>query len=529
MGSNQKCRKAAGSIGRSMYFPETEIRTPEVDQQYKFKEEVRNKLWILFRKSMHLGVVRHIFLNEIIGEAKMQELSHIPLQEKFSSSFSLVFFRRKISGLKTQPLKSFCRLESIEMHNLTTMKTTFLIAIFTLLAFSCKQESESQPTTDLTLNEKSAKIIAADNQFGLELFQKINSSLTEQKNTMISPMSISLALGMLYNGTDGNTKAQLETMLHKSGLTPNDINQNYKDLVSSLTSHDPKVELSISNGIFYRNTFPIKSDFTATNQNYYEAEVAGLDFTKTTETLNKVNGWVNSKTKGKIDKIINQVNTEDVMYILNAIYFNGEWKYRFDSQQTSNQNFTKEDNFTIQVPTMTIENKFNYYGDQNFEMLEMPYGSGKFSMMILLPRSGKKTSDVISALTTNNLTEWISKLTETKKTVYLPKFEFKFDKSLINNLQALGMTDAFDATKANLTGISDAAKLVVSEVMHKSYIKVDEKGTEAAAVTGITVGVTSVGPDLAVFRADHSFVFLIREKDTNSILFIGKVTDPSKS
>jgi serpin B len=162
-------------------------------------------------------------------------------------------------------------------------------------------------------------------------------------------------------------------------------------------------------------------------------------------------------------------------------------------------------------------------------MLEMPYGSGKFSMLVLLPKTGKKTDDVISLLTTNNLSDWISKLTETKKTVYLPKFEFKFDKSLIDNLQALGMTDAFDSGKADLTGISDEAQLFISEVMHKSYIKVDEKGTEAAAVTGVTVGLTSVGTDLAVFRADHPFVFIIREKDTNSILFIGKVIDPSKS
>lgn len=417
----------------------------------------------------------------------------------------------------------------MEIHNLLTMKTPLIIAFFVLIAFSCKLDSESQATTDLTPNEKSAKIIAADNQFGLEIFQKINNSLTEQKNTMISPMSISLALAMAYNGAAGDTKTQMESMLHKSGLTPEDINQNYKDLVSALASHDPKVELAISNAIFYRNTFSVKADFIATNQNYYEAEVAGLDFTKTTETLNKVNGWVDAKTKGKIDKIINQVKPEDIMYILNAIYFNGEWKYRFDAGQTTSQPFSKEDNTSIQVPTMTIENSFNYYNDTNFEMLEIPYGSGKFSMLILLPKSGKKADDVISSLAPANLNSWISKLTETKKTVYLPKFEFKFDKSLISNLQDLGMVDAFNPLKSNSSGISDAAQLFISEVMHKSYIKVDEKGTEAAAVTGITIGVTSIGPDLAVFRVDHPFVFLIREKDTNSILFMGKVVDPSKS
>ncbi|OFX60850.1 MAG: hypothetical protein A2066_20325 [Bacteroidetes bacterium GWB2_41_8] len=375
----------------------------------------------------------------------------------------------------------------------------------------------------MTTTEKSAKIIAADNQFGFELFQKIEASLDEPKNTMISPMSVSLALAMVYNGAEGNTKKQMEEMLHKAGLTPDDINQSYKDLVAGLASHDPRVELSISNAIYYRNNFPVKTDFITTNQNYYNAEVSGLDFTKTTQTLNTVNGWVKNNTKGKIDKIIEEVKPSDIMYLLNAIYFNGEWKYQFDKKETKNLSFTKEDKTTVQVPTMTIENSFNYYNQQNFQLLEMPYGSGKYSMLIFLPASGKNTGDVISMMTTENVTDWISKLTEHKKKIYLPKFEFKFDNSLVDELKALGMTDAFG--NANFSGIADAADLVISEVMHKSYIKVDERGTEAAAVTGITVELTSMPVDNS-FRADHPFVFAIREKDTEAILFIGKVMNP---
>jgi len=407
------------------------------------------------------------------------------------------------------------------------MKQFFSILAMAILVMACTKNPEIQKITNLTPTEKSAKIIAADNQFGFEIFQKVNASPGEPKNTMISPMSISLALAMVYNGTNGNTKKQIEDMLHKSGLTPDDINQSYKELVSGLSSHDPKVELAISNAIFYRNSFSVKNDFITTNQNYYQAEVAGLDFTKTKETLNKVNGWVNTKTNGKIDKIIEQVNPEDVMYILNAIYFNGEWKYRFDPKETTDMPFSKEDNQVIQVPTMTIENPYNYYNNQTFQMLEMPYGSGKYSMLIFLPASGKNTNHVISSLTAENVNEWISKMTEQKKKVYLPKFEFKFDDSLVDELKVLGMTEAFNDAKANLSGISDAAKLVISEVMHKSYIKVDERGTEAAAVTGITIGVTSIGPDNS-FRVDHPFVFAIREKDTKAILFIGKVMNPKQ-
>ena len=408
------------------------------------------------------------------------------------------------------------------------MKRFFSIILLATSLLACTQESVDQPVTNLTMTEKSAKIIAADNQFGLELFQKINASLNEPQNTMISPMSVSLALAMVYNGAEGTTKKQMEEMLHKANLTPDDINQSYKELVAALVSHDPKVELSISNAIFYRNTFPVKNNFITTNQNFYNAEVSGLDFTKTAETLRKVNGWVKDKTKGKIDEIISQVKPEDVMYLLNAIYFNGEWKYQFDKKETTSLSFTREDNSVIQVPSMSIEKPFNYFSNETFQLLEMPYGSGKYSMLIFLPKQGKKTNDVISALNTANLNDWISKMTEQKKEVFLPKFEFKFDNSLVDELEALGMTDAFNDAKANLSGISDAAKLVISEVMHKSYIKVDERGTEAAAVTGITVGVTSMPVDNS-FRADHPFVFAIHEKDTDAILFIGKVMDPLKN
>ena len=398
--------------------------------------------------------------------------------------------------------------------------------LFLALAFFACNKAENEPQAQaLTPSEKSAKIVAADNQFGLELFQKINTLQEEPKNTMISPLSVSLALAMVYNGAEGNTKVQMEQMLHKAGMSPEDLNQNYKDLVAGLTSHDPKVELSISNAIYYLNTFSVKDLFITTNQNYYQAEVEPLDFSNETETLNTVNGWVNEQTKGKIDKIIEKVEGVDVMYLLNAIYFNGKWTYQFESSKTMNMPFTKEDNTVVQAPTMMIENPFNYYSDQNFQLLELPYGNGKYSMLMFLPQTGKTTNDVISLLNPESVNGWLEQMTEQKKKVFLPKFEFAFDNSLVDKLQALGMTDAFNEGKANLDGISEGVDLVISEVMHKSYIKVDEQGTEAAAVTGITVSTRSIEPDNS-FRVDHPFVFVIREKDSQAILFIGKVMNP---
>jgi serpin B len=405
------------------------------------------------------------------------------------------------------------------------MKRLISLLCLTLLLFACTKTESEAPVTTIPDSEKSAAIVAADNQFGFELFKKINASLSEPKNTMISPMSVSLALAMLYNGAEGDTKAQMQEMLHKSGLTPDDINQNYKDLVEALVSHDPKVALSISNAIYYRNTFNVKNSFITTNQNFYQAKVQGLDFTKEAETLETVNDWVKTNTNGKIDKILEKVSPYDVMYLLNAIYFNGEWTYRFNTEHTSSKPFTKEDNVVVQVPMMYIKNPFNYYRSNDFQLLEMPYGSGKYSMLIFLPQQGKTTNEVISMLNPENVNGWLKQTSEQEKEVYLPKFEFKFDKSLVDELKALGMKDAFDDKLANLKGISEQEDLLVTAVMHKTYIKVDERGTEAAAVTGITVGTTSVGEDNS-FRADHPFVFAIREKDTQAILFIGKVMNP---
>jgi serpin B len=405
------------------------------------------------------------------------------------------------------------------------MKRLISILCFALLLFACTKTENEAPVTTIPDSEKSAAIISADNQFGFELFKKINASLDEPKNTMISPMSVSLALAMLYNGAEGETKAQMQEMLHKSGLTPDDLNQSYKDLVEALVSHDPKVALSIANAIYYRNTFNVKNSFITTNQNFYQAEVQGLDFSKEAETLQTVNDWVKTNTNGKIDKIIEEVKAETIMYLLNAIYFNGEWTYRFDPKKTYDMPFTKEDHATVQVPMMMIENPFNYLRNNDFQLLEMPYGSGKYSMLIFLPQSGKTTNDVISMLNPESVNTWLGQMNEVKKEVYLPKFEFKFSKGLVDVLKSLGMSDAFNGSKANLSGISEEAQLVVSEVMHKTYIKVDERGTEAAAVTGITIDVTSVGPDNS-FRADHPFVFAIREKDTKAILFMGKVMNP---
>lgn len=385
---------------------------------------------------------------------------------------------------------------------------------------------EDGEVTNIDLDLKSEELIEADNAFGLDLFKEVNAELDEGKNLMISPLSISLALAMVYNGADGDTKSQMETMLHKTGFTADQVNTAYQTLVESLADHDPKVKLSIANAIFYDKDFSVKSDFISTNQTYYDAEVDELDFNNSSATLDRVNGWVKDKTNNKIEKIIDQVSPNDVMYLMNAIYFKGQWTYQFEKDNTADRAFYTENGNELQVPTMMLdETTLNYTGTNQFQLLELPYGGEKYSMLILLPTDEYSTDDVIAEMNQSNLNDLLENLHERNLKVYLPKFEFAYANSLVDNLKALGMNDAFFASLSDFSGISDIPDLYISEVKHKSYIKVDEEGTEAAAVTGVTFDLTSVGPE-PVFDVNRPFVFAIREKDTNAILFMGKVNNP---
>ncbi|OFY03593.1 MAG: hypothetical protein A2W90_05990 [Bacteroidetes bacterium GWF2_42_66] len=402
--------------------------------------------------------------------------------------------------------------------------------VFSLLiiASACTKNNPVDETpSDIEMSQKSAKIVESDNQFGMELFKKINAADTEGKNIMISPLSVSLALAMAYNGAEGDTKEQMEIMLHKLNLTPDEINQSYKTLVNALKSHDVKVALEIANAIFYHQDFSVKNDFLNINKEYYDAEVKALDFGNSKNTLETINGWVSDKTHEKIESILDVISPNDVMVLVNAVYFNGEWTYRFEKDNTADRVFFYEDGSNKNVPTMMIKEKFSYYEHSQFEMLELPYGGGKYSMLVFLPKEGITVNQTIGLLSPENISSWIGQMQSWEKKVFLPKFEFKYDNSLNDELQALGMVDAFLPAKANFKGITEAQQIFISEVMHKSYIKVDERGTEAAAVTGITFETTSAGPN-DIFAVDHPFAFAIKEKDTNAILFIGKVLDPKQ-
>jgi serine protease inhibitor len=408
------------------------------------------------------------------------------------------------------------------------MKTTILIiAISLCLFYSCQtEEIKNDENKTIELDEKSAQLIESDNEFGLEIFQKIRKE-SDSENIMISPLSISVAFAMAYNGADKDTKTEMEKAMKLNGLTTEQINSSYKMLINALQSLDEKVVFEIANAIFYADGFSVKPDFLNINKTVYNAEVEKLNF-NSSAAVDKINDWVANKTNDKITKIIESLSPDDRMVLLNAIYFNGIWKNKFDEKGTHLLNFTKNNGSNMEVPMMKKEEKLDYSANSLFNAIKMPYGKGQYNMIVMLPVTGKNSQDVIDALSANNWNNWMKSF-ETKDPVVvtMPRFKFAFETKLNSVLAEMGMVKAFQPNIADFSKISNE-DLYISSAIHKSFIDVNENGTEAAAVTSITFTTTSAGnePPKTYFTVNKPFVFAITEKDTDAILFIGEVNHP---
>jgi len=406
---------------------------------------------------------------------------------------------------------------------------TIFLAFILMLFSSCQQDninSNQDENKIIQLDEKSAQLIEADNAFGLEIFQKIRA-VSDKENIMISPLSISVALAMAYNGADNDTKAEMEQTLKVNGLTTDEINASYKSLIAALQSLDKDVVFEIADAIFYSQSFSVKQNFLDINHEVYDAEVQALDFSSPS-AVPTINNWVANKTHDKIKTIIDNLSPNDRMVLLNAVYFNGIWSLQFDEEGTHMLDFHKTDGTNIKVAMMNKEEKLDYTSNSLFDAIKMPYGNGQYNMVVLLPSNGKSSQDVIDNLSATNWKNWMEGFTsEDHVVVTMPRFKFAFKMPLIDVLKEMGMQKAFQPEIADFSKITDE-RLFISSVLHKSFIDVNETGTEAAAVTSITFTTTSAGeqPPKKYFIVDKPFVFAITEKDTNAILFIGEVNHP---
>jgi serine protease inhibitor len=402
----------------------------------------------------------------------------------------------------------------------------FLFIVILLLIFGCDVTEPTEPLRELTSSE--VELVEADNSFGLKLFKEINSKETNS-NIFISPLSISMALGMTYNGARESTEEAMRTTLEFGDLSMGEINESYKSLIELLRSIDSDVEFNIANSIWYRDDWSFEQDFFERCRDYFDARVSALDFNQNTAARDTMNNWVDQNTNGKIEEIVDYVDpVNDVMFLINAIYFNGTWTCQFNEEDTKDDLFYLPGDLTKECKMMEVLSEFRCFGNSSMEAIDIPYGNGNYSMTVILPRYGHDIDGLISELTQEKWDEWMSSFSEDSVNLFLPKLklEYKTDEKLLLALSDMGMGIAFNSEEADFTGMYGPGGIWIGRIIHKTFLEVDEEGTEAAAATvvAMTTGIGDEGyPTICV---DRPFLFAIRESHSGTILFIGKIVDP---
>ncbi len=406
-----------------------------------------------------------------------------------------------------------------------------LIIILTVMFTGCDiLESDGDETRDTkeTMRELSAQekvLVDGANDFTFALLQKMANTASDE-SFFASPLSISMAFGMALNGADGDTYGQMRDFFGHHGLTNDEINIAFRDLIGLLTKLDPQVRMEIANSVWYRRGFEVMQEFLETNAEYFDAEIDDLDFGDPA-ALDIINGWINDKTNGLIEEMIDEIGPNVVMYLINAIYFKADWTIQFDPDDTRDEPFLSGTGESVDVPMMRVREAFGYYQDSNWQVVNLPYGRGDFSFTTFLPSESDDLSSFAGSITRQEFDLITSQLEEDTVNVFMPRFEIDFDyEEIMDELEEMGLTLPFRPSGADFSRINPEEDLFISDVMHRAVIIVDEEGSEAAAVTVIEISRTSTGPVELSIRLDRPFLFFIRENSSNTILFMGKYAGP---
>jgi len=397
-----------------------------------------------------------------------------------------------------------------------------------------------------TEREKTDKqiVVTGNNQFALELYAKLRG---KEGNLFFSPYSVSTALALTYAGARGQTEAQMTNVLHfpvitkpgtelSSTLIPDrqKFASVFAKIIKDLNDKGKKggYELRIANALWGQKDYGFLEEFLELIKTNYDGQLNEVDFIRATETARKtINTWVEKKTNDKIKNLIQKgvLDSMTRLVLTNAIYFKGSWARQFKEDRTKEAPFTLADGRKVDVEMMNQTGQFSYMETEDFQALELPYVDDELSMIILLPKEFDGLEEFEKTLTVENLSKWLGVLRKLEVIVSVPRFRMTGQFGLASVLESMGMIDAF-SPDADFSGMNGKKDLFISAVIHKAYVDVNEEGTEAAAATAVTMKLTSVGPArIPVFRADHPFLFLIQEKQAGGILFIGRVTDPTKS
>jgi len=372
------------------------------------------------------------------------------------------------------------------------------------------------------LSAAEAQVADVGNAFTFDLFRRATAGIAPDTNVVLSPFSASMALGMALNGAQGATFDAMRQALGFGSATLPEIDQGYHDLTTLLLGLDPATQMDIANSIWIRQGFPVKASFTDLGRTYFDAEVQSLDFASPA-ALDAINGWVNAKTNGRIPVLVDHINDNEVLFLINAVYFKGRWRFQFDPARTTDEPFHGADGRNRSVPMMHLTDvPIRTYATPTYQAADLLYGNGAFTMTILLPAEGTTPADLLAGLGPAEWRVLTDGFAEHEVPLALPRFTIDYGRSLGPDLRALGMDVAFDPNQADFGGIADVApeRLFLTGVEQKVFVQVNEEGTEAAAATSVGVGITSVPVPMVVNRP---FLFVIRERFSGTILFIGQV------
>ena len=400
----------------------------------------------------------------------------------------------------------------------------FRLTVFLSMTLVCSPVFAAQPADEETL-------VRDGNAFAVDLYQKLSSS---DGNLFFSPYSISSALAMTYAGARGNTEKEMAKALRFS-LRQKELHPAFAALESRLNEVQKagRVKLSVANSLWPQQDYKFKDEYLSLVKKYYGVSVTPVDYKHAVEAARvRINAWVEEKTQKKIRDLIPAgiLNSLTRLVLVNAIYFKGSWKNRFEVAKTKEASFYTSPGKPVRTPMMTQRREFGYAETDDLQALEMPYAGDDLSMIVLLPRKADGLKSLEDKLTSETIQQWELLMKMKEVFVSFPKFKTTSMFRLNKTLESLGMLDAFNVKKANFAGMDGLTDLFIAAVVHKAFVDVDEEGTEAAAATTAVVdfdyAVTPLPPS---FRADHPFVFLIRENRTGSILFMGRTSDPTKT
>lgn len=383
-------------------------------------------------------------------------------------------------------------------------------------------QNNNSNNSSLDKDKISSEIIGRNTGFAFSLFKQLNNEDKEQ-NIFISPLSISTALSMTYQGAATTTKDAMAKALGYSGIEDSRLKESYQNLIPYLNQLDEKIELNISNSVWVREGEEIKEDFLTANKDVFKASVTPLDFSAG-NAAGRINQWISDATNKKIDKMIDSpIPSDIIMYLINAIYFKGDWAEQFDSKNTFKTQFHAGNGGSDEVMMMSRTGKVGYGQGDNFQAVRLPYGTGKAAMYCVLPGKNQTINDFIAGMDAERWQTIKNSIAERDEVrLQLPRFKLEYGiKNLNSSLTALGMGEAF-TDKADFSGIRE--DVCISRVLHKAVIEVNEEGSEAAAATAVEMKLTAAPQPLS-FIADRPFLFVIADDETGTILFMGKLSE----